>query len=150
MSIDEKAIQDLIDERDIRKLVARYSDAVTRNDADAWIATWTDDGVWDVGIAKAAGRDAVLTTWQKLMGHFRFVTQLPQSGVIEIDGDVAAGTWHYLEIGWPSEGPGTLTIGHYVDGYARTAEGWRFSERIFRILYMGPGDLSGSPVGSPK
>ena len=148
MSIDAKAVQDLIDEREIRDLVARYSDAVTRNDAESWAATWAEDARWDVGIAKAAGRDAIVATWKQLMGHFRFVAQLPQTGVIELDGDRATGSWHYLEIGWPAEGPGSLTIGHYVDGYVRSTQGWRFETRVFRILYMGPADLSGSPVGS--
>ncbi len=150
MANPESSLQALLDERDIRDLVARYSDAVSRSDEAAWAATWTDDGVWDVGIAQASGREAVVETWRKLMGGFRFVTQLPQHGRVEIDGDAATGRWHYLEIGWPPEGAGTLTIGHYVDDYRRGADGWRFARRVFRVMYMGPADLSGKVFGHPE
>jgi ketosteroid isomerase-like protein len=149
MSIDDPVLQELGDEREIRNLVARYSDAVSRHDEASWAATWTEDAVWDVGIAKASGREACVKTWNQLMGQFRFVTQLPQYGTVELAGDQATGTWHYLEIGWPAEGPGMLTIGHYRDRYTRSAEGWRFAERVFRIMYMGPADLSAAPIGHP-
>ena len=34
------------DELALRNLMGRYTDAVNRRDADAWIATWAEDGVW--------------------------------------------------------------------------------------------------------
>ena len=38
----------LEDELALRNLMARYVDAVNRYDADAWIATWAEDGVWNL------------------------------------------------------------------------------------------------------
>jgi ketosteroid isomerase-like protein len=150
MPIDETALQQMLDERAIRRLVARYSDAVSRRDEADWAATWSDEAVWDVGIAKATGREAIVETWKRLMGSFRFVSQLPQSGLVEVTGDEATGVWHFLELGWPAEGPGTVTLGHYRDVYERSPTGaWRFRSRVFRIVYMGPGDLSGHVLGHP-
>lgn len=142
------ALRDLIDERAIRRLVARYSDAVASRDEATWSATWTDDAVWDMGLAKAEGRAEVVRTWKRLMGGFRLVSQLPQYGSVEVDGDRASGRWQIVELGWPASGPGSLLLGRYDDVYRRTAEGWRFQRRVLRVLYLGPPDLSGEPSAS--
>jgi ketosteroid isomerase-like protein len=142
-------IQAIQDELAIRNLVARYSDAVGRRDEDTWAGTWTDDGVWNVGFVKASGRDDVVKTWSTLMEHFRFVTQMPQSGVVELSGDEARGTWHVMELGWPGQGDPTCTLGIYKDLYRRTDAGWQFAKRDFHILYMGAADLKGQLFGHP-
>ena len=139
------------DEAEIRRLVAVYADAVGSRDEATWAATWTEDGVWDLGgLARAEGRDTVVETWKRLMGAFRFVTQQPQYGVLEIAGDTATGVWHINEYGWPRSGPGSLTLGLYRDAYRREAGRWRFAERRFAVLYSGAPDLSGEPGGYPE
>ncbi len=150
MSNEAAQIQALKDELAIRNLVARYSDAVGRRNEDAWAATWTEDGVWNVGFVKASGRANVVKAWSGLMDHFRFVTQMPQSGFVEIDGDEARGTWHMMELGWPGQGDPTCTFGIYEDRYRRTDQGWRFATRDFHILYMGAADLRGRLFGHPS
>lgn len=149
MPSQESEIQGMRDELSIRELVARYSDAVGRRDERAWGATWTEDGVWNVGSNHATGRESVVKTWAGLMDLFRFVTQMPQSGFLEVDGDEGRGTWHVMELGWPREGDAACTLGVYEDRYRRTDEGWRFAERTFHIVYMGPPDLSGRLIGHP-
>ncbi len=147
MSNAEPGIQELRDELAIHELVARYSDAVRRRDEKAWADTWTEDGVWNVGPTHAKGRESVVKTWSGLMDLFRFVIQMPQSGIVELDGDNARGTWQVMELGWPREGDASCTLGVYDDRYCRTDAGWRFAERTFRFVYMGPPDLSGSLIG---
>jgi len=150
MSSDESGIRVLQDELAIRDLVARYSDAVGRRDEQAWADTWASDAVWSVGPTRASGREAIVKTWSGLMALFRFVTQMPQSGFIEFEGENARGTWHVLELGWPQAGEATCTLGVYDDRYCLTPEGWRFAERTFHIVYMGPPDLSGLLIGHPS
>ena len=150
MSHEAAQIQALPDELAIRNLVARYSDAVGRRDEQAWAATWTDDGVWNVGFVKASGRSDVVKTWSTLMEHFRFVTQMPQSGAIQLEGDEADGTWHVMELGWPGQGDPTCTFGIYEDRYRRTGDGWCFAQRNFHVLYMGAADLKGQLFGHPS
>lgn len=149
MSREETGIQTLRDELSIRELVARYSDAVGRRDEKAWSETWVEDAVWNVGPNRAEGRESIVETWSTLMNLFRFVMQLPQSGVVTLDGDAAEGTWHVLELGWPAEGDATCTLGIYRDRYRRTPAGWRFAERSFHFVYTGPPDLSGRLIGHP-
>jgi len=149
MTNDKSETQTLRDELAIRDLVARYSDAVGRRDETAWAETWAEDGVWNVGPSHATGRESIVRTWSGLMELFRFVTQLPQSGFIEFAADATRGTWNVMELGWPREGNASCSLGVYHDRYRRTDAGWRFAERSFHIVYMGPPDLTGLLVGHP-
>ena len=47
------------DRLEIRELVARYDHAIDSGDAEAWAATFADDGSWDGGI-RVEGREALL------------------------------------------------------------------------------------------
>ncbi len=143
MDMDEAEFQNVSDELAIRDLVARYSDAVNRGDAEAWAETWAEDGRWVLGGQAHEGREKIVATWRTLMGFFEFVVQLPSHGIIEIDGDEATGRWTMNEIGRPKDGPGSATIAIYDDRYRRDAGTWRVLERRFQVLYTGPPDLSG-------
>jgi ketosteroid isomerase-like protein len=132
------------DELEIRNLVARYAEAVTRADKDAWAATWADDGEWSLIGQTARGRQDVVALWQKLTAGFTFVVQHTPSGVVELDGDRGSGTWQMTEHGKLTNGTPLLTIGVYSDEYVREKGAWRFASRHFRMVYGGPPDLSGA------
>ena len=57
----------LTDENQIRDLVARYADAVTRRDEKAWAETWTEDGEWQVMGRTASGRRRGASAWNITM-----------------------------------------------------------------------------------
>ena len=70
----------------LRQLIARYSDAVIRNDADAWIATWAEDGRWSMAPGKVVeGREAIRTTWVTAMKGFNWVVHTPGVCVFEVN-----------------------------------------------------------------
>jgi hypothetical protein len=140
----------LRDELEIRKLVARYSDAVARSDADAWGATWAEDGEWLIMGQPTKGRDQVVALWKNLMAGFSFVVQLSSGGIIEIQGPRASGRWYITEQGQGLDGTATLTIGVYNDEYCRVGDEWRFLRRRFDPLYMGPPDLTAKPFPLPE
>jgi ketosteroid isomerase-like protein len=137
------------DELAIRDLVACYADAVIRKDPVAWRETWAEDSTWIVGGQPTEGREAIVAQWNGLMSLFEFITQLPQHGRIEIDGDRATGRWYVNELGRPLGGEPNLTMGVYHDRYARLASGWRFQRRRFDLLYAGPPDLTGQTFPFP-
>ena len=138
------------DELAIRELVASYADAVVRRDADAWSATWAEDGEWHILGNATRGRDAVVSLWKQLMAAVPFVVQVPGHALIEVDGARATGRWYITEYGKSADGSGSLTLGVYHDEYTRSAEGWRFLRRRFDALYSGPPDLSGTPQPFPE
>ncbi len=143
MSIDEAAVRAVADELEIRKLVARYADAVTHAEADAWIDTWAPDGRWTLGGNTAEGHDTLLSTWRTLMAYFERVVQLPQDGLLELAGDRGTGRWSMIELGRNVSGDPVFTVGRYDDVYCRTDAGWKFSERRFDFIYTGAPDLTG-------
>ena len=147
--MDDQSSVAVEDELAIRNLLARYADAVCRRDASAWIATWAMDCFWDLGGGRVTrGRDETLALWKDSIGKYRWVAQLPASGVVErVDGAVR-GRWYVLELNQRADGSGVMHLGHYRDTYRCTDEGWRFGSRTFHLVYRGamdPGSVNPLP-----
>jgi ketosteroid isomerase-like protein len=144
MQIDETTVQRVADELEIRKLVARYANAVTAIDANAWVDTWAEDGSWTIGGGTSTGHEALRATWTHLISFFDIVVQLPQHALLDISGDQGTGRWSMVEMGRAKDdGPPSITLGTYTDVYRREAAGWKFAERQFDFTYSGASDLSG-------
>ncbi len=88
---------DVASELEIRGLVARYADAVSRRDEKAFAATFAIDGEWQLLGNVAEGREKAVALWKSLIANFPFVVQLATGGIIEVDGERATGTWYITE-----------------------------------------------------
>lgn len=137
-------MNDTADELALRNLMARYVDAVNRYDADAWIATWTDDAVWYLLEPPARGRADILALWQQMMASFEFALMLPSSCLFQVEGDTASGHWYLHEYIRDREGVGSTILSRYQDTYTRRDGQWLFQSRRYQFLYQGPADLSGA------
>ena len=48
----------------VKDLLHLYADAVCRQDADQWIATWSESGAWDLGHGEpVSGKGPLKTFW---------------------------------------------------------------------------------------
>jgi len=129
------------DELAIRNLLARYGDAVCRRDPAAWIANWAPDCVWDLGGGRVThGHEETLDLWRSSIVKYPWVAQLPASGSLELVDGIVHGTWYVLEMNHTADGSGVMHLGHYLDTYARSADGWRFATRRFHLIYRGAMD----------
>jgi hypothetical protein len=137
-------------ELDIRTLVARYADAVIRRHAKDWGETWAEDAVWKIMGMETRGRAPIVALWQRLMGGFANVVQVPNACILEINGSRATGRWYITEYNKLASGAAMLTLGVYHDEYTRADGAWRFASRRFDALYGGPADLSGAFMSFPK
>ena len=132
----------------IRELVHRSADAVCRRDAEGWGATWSSDGIWDLGGGAVEGRDAVVAAWVEAMRSFDAVVQTVLNGFATFSGDGGTGDrgtgrWYLQEhLQYAGGEPGML-LAAYDDEYARDADGWRFRTRRLTPYYLGPPDLTG-------
>ena len=121
----------------LRQLLARYSDAVIRNDADAWIATWADDGRWSMAPGTwIEGREAILATWVAAMKGFNWVVHTPGVCVFEViehDG-VATGRVTVDERFDRKKGGTGGILATYTDSYRRVTGNWLFVSRELKII----------------
>ena len=137
------AERDVAAELEIRELVARYCEAVSRDDAKAFKETWAEDGEWLLMGVLAEGPEAITARWQSLVGGLDFVVQLCHGGVIEVDGSTATGRWQISEHVRSQDGSALFSLGFYADRYVCVEGHWRFQRRDFEAVYVGPPDLSG-------
>ena len=120
----------------IRELVESYNDAVMRFDGDAWLANWTDDGIWDTGSGAMEGKAVFYPAWQEAMSRFSFVGFFASAGPIVVEGDVAHGTWYQQEFLHQKDGAKLDITGQYEDDYVKADGRWFFKKRIYKILNM--------------
>lgn len=131
----------------IRDLLHRYADAVCRHDSAEWAATWTDDGVWDLGGGReVVGRDAVVELWEQAMGGYEMVLHRYENSAATLDeaAGTGSGRAYVVETLKPADGPAAVMHGYYDDAYRRTGGGWYFARRALVRLYHGPPDFSGT------
>ncbi len=121
----------------IRELIESYNAAVIENDAEAWGANWSEDGLWNLGEGQEiVGREAIVKHWQEAMEVFSFVGMFAQPKFIYIDRDSAYAHWHTNELAKKSNGEMMRFIGLYKDVYRREATGWKILERRYEILLL--------------
>ena len=121
----------------LRQLVARSCDAVIRGDAEAWLATWTDDASWELQPGTAiVGRDAIGAAWITAMKAFTWVVQSPAVAVFDADDALGVGSGRVTiseTFQRKRGGPGSL-LATYHDEYRRVAGQWRFSARRLHVI----------------
>ena len=133
---------------EIRSLISTYAQATVTRDASAWGGTWARDATWELMGQETAGREAVIEHWETVMAGLQFVFQLAGAGTLEIDHDETSGrgqvpTVEFVKMG---DGPGSLMLGTYADVYVLEDGAWLFAERRMKIRYVGPPDMSGTPI----
>ena len=119
----------------IRELIDAYGDAVCRQDADAWVATWAPQGRWLIRGATITGHEALRTTWVHAMAAYRFVSFAACPGAMLVTGDAAQLRVQTTEWLVPVEGPARLQHGSYEDALVRIGGRWLFAQRSFTVLH---------------
>ena len=131
----------------IQRLVNRYADAVVRRDEVQWGDCWVDDATWDLGRGRsAAGKPAIVEMWLAAMATLKSVVHVVHNGDAwsdDIESGCATGRWFIAEHYQRVTGDVGIVLAHYDDSYVRTRAGWLFSNRVLRVQYQGPPDLSG-------
>ena len=132
------------DRAKIEDLQARYLFALDFRDADAYAATFTENGVLDYGAGKIQGRQAI----REMVAGMRATADKqraedksglrPAAGrhnisniVLDIDGNRATGTayWFHMGNANPQRGAQLNSFGHYEDELVKVDGEWLFSLR---------------------
>jgi hypothetical protein len=131
----------LADELAIRRLQARYSDAVNRRDALAMENTWMKESVWVFLGNPIEGREKIMSVWNHAMDGFPQILQLYFLAGLKIENDSASGRWYIQEMVINRKGKSLQFLGVYNDTYVKTETGWQFKMRRFDLIHQGVGPL---------
>jgi hypothetical protein len=132
-------------EWDCTRLCIEYARRVDFKDYGGFAALFAEDGILEAGV-----RVQGLKQRDEQLRSRHVMTNI----AIDVrDADHATGVAYlslYRHVGPESDqaGPvalcGPVLVGHYVDAFVRTAEGWRFAERVLHMDFMHA-DLLGVP-----
>ncbi|MGH3157664.1 MAG: YybH family protein [Streptosporangiaceae bacterium] len=143
-------LQAIADRAEIEALRGELTDAVMMRDFDRGASLFTPDGVVlmpDIGV-RLAGREQIRALGEMLQGQLDYFVQTTHPGTIKLAGDTAAGRAYMSEIMRFRDGRSELNYGIYHDRYRRTADGRKFSERVYEVRYLDHSPLAGSVPGA--
>ena len=141
-------LQRLADRIEIDALHREFTDAVMMNDHDRLASLFTDDGavrIPDAGI-EAIGREGLVSLGTRREAGMELFVQNTHPGVVRLDGDTATGRAYICELIRSRDGQSHVNYAIYHDTFARTADGWRFRERVYEIRYLDTTPLPGAAM----
>jgi hypothetical protein len=139
-----------LDRLEIQDLIHRYSDGVTRADWQQCEAVFAPDATWEssaLGI-RCEDRASFMEILRATSSHDLLI-QTPHSSVITlIDAQHARSTTTIHEfIREAAAAENNLEhYGIYFDDLARVDGRWRFTHRVFQLIYVGRGCVTGDLV----
>ena len=126
----------------IRELLDAYSDAVCTVDAEAWGATWAEDGVWELpdypDIGQILGKRNIVTAWKAAMLSYPGIVFVATPGFIVVKGDTAASRSYTSEVFTDKDGVVNRHRGRYDDVLVKRGGKWLFKSRVFKNIHKEP------------
>ena len=126
-------LQRLIDERDIREVLARYSRGVDRSDTELLASTYHPGAVDDHGVFRGDAQVFVEQLGPRLTKAFDATHHFLGQSLIDLAGDVAHAETYVIAVHRRGSGDkATLeTFGaRYLDKLTRRQGEWRIEERV--------------------
>ena len=140
------SFQAIADRVDIEALRGEFVDAGMMRDYDRFASVFTPDGAWRMPHidVELVGREEIRAGIERLQGLWDYFVQTVHPGAVQLDGDTATGRTYVEEFGRFRDGSSNHNYALYHDRYQRTADGWKFAERVYEIRYVDTTPLTGS------
>jgi ketosteroid isomerase-like protein len=139
-------LQVIADRVEIEALRGEFTDAVMMRDYDRLASLFTADGVVRIPHIneEAVSREEIRAGVERLQDLWEYFVQTTHPGTIVLEGDRAAGRAYISELGHLRNGRSQLNYSVYHDRYERTPDGWKFTERVYEVIYLDTTPLAGS------
>lgn len=114
-----------------------YSLCAGLRDWDRQASTFAPEGAWEISHLglRFESRDVVRKALLQFGDAMEYVQQLNSPAVIAVSGDTATTECSIRECGkYHGRNVGFEFLGMYVDKLRRTDEGWKFTERVFKVV----------------
>jgi ketosteroid isomerase-like protein len=136
----------IADRVEIEALRGEFADAAIMRDGDRLASLFTPGGVLRMPNVPAefVGREEIRAGRQRLVALWDYFVQTTHPGTVKLDGDTASGRAYIQELMRLRDGRSGLNYAIYHDRYQRTSDGWKFSERVYEVLYEDTTPLGGS------
>jgi len=145
--------QAIADRVEIEALRGEFTDAAMMRDRPRFAALFTANGALrmpDIPV-ELVGPEEILAGGERLQAQWDFFVQTTHPGSIQLDGDTATGRAYMQELVRTIDGREVLNFAIYHDRYERTADGWKFAERVYEVRYLDTTPLAGSaPAATPQ
>jgi ketosteroid isomerase-like protein len=143
MSDNFQAIADRVE---IGALQGEFTDAVMMRDYDRVATLFTSDGALRMPNVpvELAGQEQIRAWGERVPDFVEFLVQNTHPGIIQLAGDTATGRAYMSEVIGLRDGTSDLNYAIYHDRYQRTADGWKFTERVYEVRYHDTSPLAGS------
>lgn len=133
----KQIVRELADKEAIRELAHRYADAVWREDADAVVQLFTEDGQMDTSLEDPIkGRDALHAAFLRLIDGAD-LQPFVHNHIIDLDGERAKGVC-YIDLRSVQDGKSMMGSGYYEDRYVRVEGEWKFASRQLHLRHFVP------------
>jgi ketosteroid isomerase-like protein len=142
--------QAIADRVEIEALRGEFTDGAMMRDYDRVASLFTPDGALRMPNVpvELEGPEQIRTWGARVPEFVEFLVQNTHAGVIQLDGDTASGRAYMQEVLRTRDGHAEVNYAIYHDRYRRTADGWKFTERVYEIRYLDTTPLAGSPPGA--
>jgi ketosteroid isomerase-like protein len=144
---NDAAVAALVDRQAIDQLVAGdYPHALDHQDWKTYASYFTDDGELSLLDQKVKGTDGIIGMVSALPQDRKIIHVISNLSYT-LQGDTAAGTAYWQDIGQAGAAPGVLAAGHYEDTLRKVNGRWKFASRAIVVEFMeapGGGSASGS------
>lgn len=139
-------LQAIADRVEIEALRGEFTDARMMGDYDRFASLFTQDGVWRMPHidVEFGNREEIRAGIERLQGLWEYFVQNAHPGTIQLAGDTAVGRAYIAEFGRMRDGSSNLNYSVYHDRYQHTPDGWKFTERVYEVLYLDTTPLTGS------
>jgi ketosteroid isomerase-like protein len=117
----------------IRERFEIYSDAVTRQDLDTYLACWAEDCRRTGSGGECDGKDGLRAHWDGIFGAIEQMAFFTQMASLTVEADRASARSYCLEVLKLREEPIRRLVGEYADELVRVDGDWLFSHRHYRV-----------------
>jgi len=117
----------------IQQLYAAYNHAADRGDGNTFGGCFTSDGRFDMGGTVAEGSEAIGKFAEQIPAMIPGARHIATNVLVEGDGDRASGRAYLMLLDTKTSPPSIAMTGAYEDRLVRSANEWRFAERIFTV-----------------
>lgn len=126
-------LEELLAEREIRKVLALYAHYADDNASDDWANLFAEDGVLVVGPQRIQGRETLRAWLAQVQADLKLRHLMVNQHITVESPTTARATMDMILLGADGGRWVVRSSPRYSDRLVKTADGWKFAERVLEL-----------------